>query len=196
MKLLIGLLLLTLSTVTFAGHKVERYFAVGPNLHWNSTTTTTNGVDTKSSSFGFGVSNGYIFNKHWDLFVGLNYGQSSGSDAKTYGGKVGVKYIFNKRPGLIKHHHKTWMTPYVGVSYDATRMSPQELEDDEVAKTTNSGYAVSVGVRCFMRANLGVAWDLSYHVSDKVQTNKTSGAEISNLKTKQIVPSISFFYFY
>lgn len=206
MKLLITLLFASsISISTFAKSKVEQYFELGTSLNWNTETVTVDEVDEKLTSFTLRATKGYIFNKHWDVSLGAQYQKLAelekqfGKDVKSYGVRLGVKYVFNKRPGFIKRHHKKWMTPYVGVAYQLTRLSPHDAVSETLvvkAKTEIPTYIVSAGIRCFMTNNLAIVWDLSYSTGKQITTGKDSGEEFNNLKVTQLNPSISFAYFY
>lgn len=210
MKLLIALLFtLSISVFASAKAKVDKYFELGTSLKWKKTRLSSPDVagGEEVSALEIRATKGYIFKKHWDVSFGVKYSKSGedqglgagkGKGPKGYGAQLGFKYVFNKRPGLMKHHHKTWMTPYIGVAYQWRRFSPHFVEPTStiIAKTLEPGYLVSAGVRCFMAKNLAITWDLSYRMAKRVTTNKTSGAELANFKVREINPSMSFVYFY
>lgn len=211
MKLLIALLFTSsISISTFAKSKVDKYFELGTSLDWNKETTTVGGVDSNTTNFTIQATKGYIFKKHWDVSLGFKYISKSNQKVldlspKSYAAQVAVKYVFSKRPGLVRHHHKTWMTPYVGLAYQWRRYSPHAIPHpvtglpvpDRSAKTVEPGYVASLGVRCFMKKNMAVTWDLSYRTAKQITTDKGSGAEeLKNIKVTELNPSLSFVYFY
>lgn len=218
MKLLITLLFtLSISISTFAGSKVKKYFELGTSLDWNKETRIAdNGTDSKNSektlsNFTLKATKGYIFKERWDLSLGVQYKNLAkdqvlsmdGKDVKAYGVRVAIKYVFSKRPSLIKHYHKRWMTPYLGVAYQLSRLSPHgrlgpdgNLVSGIILKTEKPSYILSAGVRCFKTKNLAVTLDLSYIVGKQISTNKSDGKEMANVEFKEINPSLSFVYFY
>lgn len=215
MKLLIALLF-TLSLPTFAfakaQHKIKKYFELGTSFSLN--TEKVNGVE-EDSILVLQASKGYIFNNRWDVSLGLKYmykksDQTSAMNApgatkqaikpKSYAAQLAVKYIFKKRPGLIKRHHKTWITPYLGVAYQWRRFSPHAVNIskgvDVNSQTTEPGYIVSAGFRCFMTKNLAATWDLSYRKAIRTTQVKSSGAKLATVNIKEWKPSLSLVYFY
>ncbi|MBE8162850.1 MAG: porin family protein [Bdellovibrionaceae bacterium] len=203
MKLLIALLFtLSMSVSAAAKSKVVKYFELGTSLDWNKKTVSKGDKETKQANFTLQATKGYIFKKHWDFSLGLKYAklaedQIAGKDVKRYGARVSVKYVFNKQAPLVKHHHKTWMTPYLGVGYQWFRLSPHGIGDSKiVAKTEIPSYILSAGIRCFITKNLAATWDLSYYTGKQVTKNKATRAELSNLKIAELNPSLSFVYFY
>lgn len=208
MKLLIALLCtlsLSVSALAKKSQKVTQYFELGTSFSLGKTK-----VQGKEDAVNFVLqaSKGYIFNNRWDLSLGLRYAESGAdktikpkSNPKQYAAQVAVKYLFKKRPGLIKHHHhKSWMVPYVGLAYQWRRFSPHIVPTDKKAltgaKTLEPGYLVSAGVRCFMKKNLAMTLDISYRKATRVTTIKASGAELANTKITELRPSLSFVYFY
>ncbi|MBE8221716.1 MAG: hypothetical protein HAW60_03195 [Bdellovibrionales bacterium] len=213
MKLLIALLFVSsIAMPTFAKRKarkhrvvknqVDKYFEIGTSIDISKETNTAGTVTSdKENNITLRAAKGYIFNKKWDVSLGVQYKRLAeyknlGLEPKAYGAKLAVKYIFKKRPSLVKHYHKTWMTPYVGAAYRWIRVSPFGATKASSLKLEEPGYILSVGTRCFMTKNLAATFDLSYIVGKKVITNTINGTEIKNEKTKEINPSLSFVYFY
>lgn len=212
MKSLIALLfILSMSLSAFATSKVDQYFELGTSLDWNKSTSIAKDSSEKvQHNLTIQATKGYVFKKHWDFSLGLRYAKLAadqakhGNGTKRYGARVGLKYVFSKRPSFIKHYHKTWMTPYVGVAYQWGRLSPHtivvpisaEQTIELQAKTEVPSYIASVGVRCFMTKNLAITWDLSYSKGKTVTTNKASLMKLKNENFTEIKPSLSFVYFY
>lgn len=208
MKLLIALLF-TLCMTNLALAKVSNYFELGTSLQWSKSEVTGVNRDIFRNII-LQVTKGYIFKEHWDISAGVRYAKLSedqvrGDNVKQYAAQFGVKYLFGKYPGLIRNHHKAWMTPYVGLAYQWRRLSPHGVPNPQfpgtlvpelVVKTLEPGYLISAGIRYFVKKNLAITWDLSYRKAKRVTTNKANGTELASDKVTDINPSLSFVYFF
>lgn len=193
------LFVVQIPTLTFASSKVTQYFALGTSLKLNTQKTKfkNNQADTKFSNLYLHFAKGYIFNKHFDVAVGLHFikeeaKEVDGNKPKNYAADVAVKYLFNKYNIAKRHYHNDFIVPYVGLGLKWSRFSPH-TEAGQVAKTTKLSSVVSVGLRYFITSNLAIAGDVSY--SDTKGSTRTSSTKTAQDKSG-IDSHINLTYFY
>lgn len=202
MKLLILLLIIQIPIASIAIKKSKpiQYFALGSSLDWNlqKTKTKQGSVNnTQDTNFTIGFAKGYIFHRHWDLSVAVQFKQFSvdktiSNNPKSYSAMTGVKYIFDKSKMTTQYYHRNSMTPYLGLAFKWTQFSPY-LQEGQTAKTTELSPMLLAGLRYFMTSNLAISGDISYHFS--YSSTKVSGNVLKTNKT-EIEPHIRFIYFY